>query len=1309
MRPSKRGRGVRARTLSLSLFVLGLVTAFTRNAAAADPLAVQKTAPLSDADRKTLLSERDRFDRESAALQAKGQYAEAMAAAEKMLAIERRVLGDMSADVAGSLDRIALCHVAREEFAAACKAFQEEVTILAKLHGEKDWHLANARTALKDAEILARSTPEVRREIVQAIRTNSQANALAAKGDFRRAIPLATKALETRRRIYGDQNVWTSQSLGTLATLYAAVGDYKHAEALGRQAIEIDRTVLGDDHVATAIALNNLAVLYRSMGDSRKAEPLFLQTLQVFKKVLGDKHPNTVQAQANLAMVYNSMGQYAKAEPLFRQALEIVKNSGKNPELAAQIRSGLALLCEATGRYDEAERLDLDVLEIRRKALGEKHPSTAESLNNLAGLYLSRGDFAKAEPLYQQALAIERQVFGENHPNTAMILLNLAGLYRLMGEYAKAEPLIRQTLAIRKKVLGEGHPDTGATLHSMALLYEAMGDYAKAEPLYRQAIEIDKKILGEDHPNTAADLNNLAHLSDLMGDYQQAESLYRRALQILRKTVGEYSPNTANTLNNLAKLYNQMGENAKAEQFYLKSLEIKQKVYGEQHADTAKTFNNLGFLYESLGDYEKAERFYLHAQEIFRKVLGENHADTARNLYTLAWVYRKMGNYAKAEALYRQALEIYQKVLGEKHPDTAKALGALASLYGATGDYTKAESLSRQALAIDEEHFDNCMRIRSEREQLALKSLLRSGLDGYLSLTVQAHVDAAEVYRHVLAWKGAIFMGQFANRALRHRPDLAPRFEQLEAISVRISNLALRDAKPEGRAAWERQIAELSDQKDALEAELSGKSAEFRQDQAVRRLAPAELQQILPERAALVDFLEYEHSSPPHSSKGPLTTERRLVAFVVRKGRPIERIEFGPVQPLAIAAEDWRRAILRGGGGEEPVAGGTVPQHQHPQHTLQKLLWNTLQSSLKGADTVLISPDGALNQIPLAALPGRKAGSYLLEEYNLAVVPVPQLLPLLLRTPTTNRESAAAAAEGSGDQSLLIVGDVSYGGSPGKSNKDLLADSRSTQRGQRAGSLQFAELPGSVTELATIEESFEQSFPKGKLHSLRRDKATESAFRAEAPACRWLHLATHGFFAPPNLASALAPQPKGNDPGEFARQGVSGSHPGLLSGVALSGANTRVAAGQDDGILTAVEVTGLDLERTELVVLSACETGLGHTAGGEGVLGLQRAFQIAGAKNVVASLWKVDDQATAALMRLFYHKLWADKKSPTVALREAQLWILNNPDQIPTLATVRGAKFDHIVQLPQGGKRPEVNKRSSPYFWAGFAVSGTGN
>jgi CHAT domain-containing protein len=155
-------------------------------------------------------------------------------------------------------------------------------------------------------------------------------------------------------------------------------------------------------------------------------------------------------------------------------------------------------------------------------------------------------------------------------------------------------------------------------------------------------------------------------------------------------------------------------------------------------------------------------------------------------------------------------------------------------------------------------------------------------------------------------------------------------------------------------------------------------------------------------------------------------------------------------------------------------------------------------------------------------------------------------------------------------------------------------------------------------------------------------------------------------------------------------------------------ANTPVAADQDDGILTAVELSGLDLGHTDLVVLSACETGLGQTAGGEGVLGLQRAFQIAGAKNVVASLWKVDDQATAALMRLFYHKLWAEKKTPTVALREAQLWILNHPDEIPMLAASRGMKFAKVVPLPDSGKRAQSPKRSSPYLWAAFVISGTG-
>jgi CHAT domain-containing protein len=336
-----------------------------------------------------------------------------------------------------------------------------------------------------------------------------------------------------------------------------------------------------------------------------------------------------------------------------------------------------------------------------------------------------------------------------------------------------------------------------------------------------------------------------------------------------------------------------------------------------------------------------------------------------------------------------------------------------------------------------------------------------------------------------------------------------------------------------------------------------------------------------------------------------------------------------------------------------------------------------------------------LGRIPLGALPGQKAGSYLLEETKLAVVPVPRLLPLLLEKPAESPGTAKPAAANADDQSLLIVGDVSYGGNPGKAEALVAASGRSALRGNRAGDLHFAALESTRSEMATIRDSFEKNFPDGKARPLRGDRATESAFRKEAPKYRWLHLATHGFFAPPSLASALAPAKY--DPqrgtGEFDRKGMAGSHPGLLSGIALSGANTPAGENDDDGILTAVEVAGLDLDKAELVVLSACETGLGSVAGGEGVLGLQRAFQLSGAKTTVTSLWKIPDQATMQLMQRFYENLWDKKLSKLDALREAQIWMLKEG---------RPRGLDVEDKSPQ----KTTSSRLPPRYWAAFILSG---
>jgi CHAT domain-containing protein len=269
-----------------------------------------------------------------------------------------------------------------------------------------------------------------------------------------------------------------------------------------------------------------------------------------------------------------------------------------------------------------------------------------------------------------------------------------------------------------------------------------------------------------------------------------------------------------------------------------------------------------------------------------------------------------------------------------------------------------------------------------------------------------------------------------------------------------------------------------------------------------------------------------------------------------------------------------------------------------------------------------------------------------------------------------------------------MVGDVDYGSDPGK--PQLLAEAT-----QRAGPFsEWSALSGTAAEIAAIGRRFKRTFPDSTLAELSEGQATEEAFREKVAKHRYLHVATHGFFAPEKIKSALAfaatDRLASAEP--FTGKPAPGIHPGLLSGLVLAGANRPADPDKDDGILTSLEVAGLDLGKVELAVLSACETGLGEVAGGEGVLGLQRAFQTAGARSVVASLWKVDDKATRQLMIDFYDNLWQKKMAKAEALRQAQLKMLRE-----------GAQDRGLVKIEQPvGK----DQRMPPYYWAGFVLSG---
>ncbi len=425
-----------------------------------------------------------------------------------------------------------------------------------------------------------------------------------------------------------------------------------------------------------------------------------------------------------------------------------------------------------------------------------------------------------------------------------------------------------------------------------------------------------------------------------------------------------------------------------------------------------------------------------------------------------------------------------------------------------------------------------------------------------------------------------------------------------------------------------------------------------------------------------------------------LPFEHRYAAFIIQHGQPIRRVDLGASVPIDRALDDFRARI----------------QHnadiQSAGFELATLVWTPLEPQLNGTTTILLAPDGDLNFLPWAALPDPIfRGHYLIERYTLATVSSGrQLLAQLRQLPST------------GPATLLAAGDVDYDradfGSPSAASTgtETFPAPVLVTRGNRApaSSARYSPLPATGTEASAAADAFARAYHE-KADILAGSRATKDKLSQLLPGHRYLHLATHGYFAPPSVKSATNLDPTTlttETASRLSRSDIEGFYPGLLSGLAWAGANKPPVdpdTGMIDigaGTMTAEEVGSLDLAGCELAVLSACETGLGRTAGGEGVLGLQRAFHLAGCRTVVASLWKVDDAATAALMTRFYEHLWGENLSPHEAMRQAQLEMLDG--RLPFGSSTRGIG----PPQPSDPKASRVYKQVHPRYWAAWTVSG---
>jgi tetratricopeptide (TPR) repeat protein/CHAT domain-containing protein len=1294
----------------------------------------------------------------------KGDYPRAETFYGEALVIRKKSLGENHPDYAGSLNDLAALYNRQGNYARAEPLLRQAAEIRKRALGEDHPEYARSLNNLAflyycrgdyaRAEPLYRQVLEIRKKALgeshpdYASSLSNLALLYWSQGDYRRAELPLRQAVEIQKKVLGESHPGYALSLGNLAWLYKCQGDYARAEPLLRQALLIRKKALGENHPDYAAGLNGLATVYEAQGEYARAEPLRHQALEINKKVLGESHPNYAISLHNLAVLYKCQGDYARAEPLYRQALEIWKKVlGEHHPSYATALVNLAWLYVAQGDYARAEPLYQQALQIRKKALGENHPDYANSLIHLATLYDDQGDYARAELLYRQALEIRKKVLGENHPEYAEGLNNLASMFAEKGDYTRAEPLLRQALDIRKRAGQENHPDYAVNLNNLAGLYDSQGDYARAEPLYRQALEITRKALGANHPDYARGLHDLAVLYNRQNDYVRAEPLYRQAQEIWKKALGENNPHYATSLSSLAALYNEHGDYAQAEPLLRRALEITKKVFGENHPNYANVLNNLAFTYDSQGAFTQAELFYRQALEIRKKILGENHPDYALSLHNLAGLYKAQGDYARAEPLGRQAVTIqfnqlettaaiqserqqlamlqvvrfyldqylastasndqfstsaYRLMLawkgivfrrerlaraGEQTPELAalfrqlqQVAGQLAKLAWATPDPQQAARWRESSARLSEkkEQLEAELSSRSAAFRRAKAASTLEDVQAALPKDVVL-VDFLESSREDLV-------------ALPQRGGLGVRFDQAGGETKITKVVAAGAAAQDGRLQADDLILALTDGAGKWTAtagkslqgvaDLMGGSVGTKVTLRIRRAQEQEPREITLTRAPL-----------PWQRKFDRKWELENVAFVVRHDGPVVRLNLGPAKPISDAIDAWRQTC---GASPQSVAAGRL---------LREKLWQPIAARIHDAKIVLVSPDGALNKLPLGALPGKDPGKYLIEEYPLAIIPTAQIIPEIVRGETHQPLSG----------NLLLVGNIDYDGHPAQAPSSPQEIGRETPR----GFVHFNRLPATQREVALIENLYHQDFGATGIRTLEEGRATKAAFLAQAGRYRYLHLATHGFFIQERLPTAVTQSQRGADHLGGMPGGLQAAelHAGLLSGLALAGANQAGRAGNiaavaedpgENGILTAEEIGAQNLDGVQLVMLSACETGLGKAAGGEGLLGLQRSFQAAGARAVVASLWKVPDEETKALMGAFYTNLWQKRLSPIESLRRAQLTMLRSYDA--RAGQLRAPDFSHTAALPTGGvaETPAAVRRSGlpPAYWAAFVLSG---
>lgn len=1065
---------------------------------------------------------------------------------------------------------------------------------------------------------------------------------------YRRWIGEATKR-------YGADGLITSLGYRLLAGNLEDQNQLKEAEGYWKRLLDINRTAMGENDDETLTAYGFLSSNYIKQGRPAEALPLRRAILAARTASKGERDPKTIVATSNLASVMSDLGDMKGAEALYRKALAAsLAVHGENHRETASGYGNLAVVLRSLGRFDEAAPMLEKALKIDEGLSGTTSADVALRHYNSAVNFGDMGRYAEASTSANKALDLWRTAKGDDSTEAALGYTAVAYSLGLEGRFGEADTAYRKALAIRTRLLGESHPLTGEAYNNLGLNMEKQGLPPSAiEPLVRKALDITRQSLGESSERTATMYANVAHNLNQQGRYTEAEPMYRRALEIQERVGGVNHPSYATTLINLAYNLRNDGRSEAAEPLMRQALGIFQAKFGDDNPETAWAYVSLGSTLGDMGRHAEEAEMTIKALEIRRRLLGENHPLTAvaYNSVGAALIRGGGANGDKAaEPYYRQSLAILQHSVGEAHIDTAHAYDNLASNLLRQGKAAEAEQAAAKAVAI--------VRRLNDQGAASRNAVALSGLDrrqanpdrglfttymnaafGLMSDTPGAAEQSQLQDRAFRAAQDAVSSAagravlQTAARGAAKTPQMAEAVRQEQDLAARANlidkNLlrALSDQKPV-------EAARLRGELDGVQAELADVSAlidkkypAYRQFVSPRPIGLAETQKALRPGEALLLMTEAANA---------------FHLFVVtpdavgwsRPGKEIDVIlkqisdlrcdvDFATCSAARKAELDALPATVKELEGHQRFDLDTA-------HALYKELIEPIEPLLKSTTRLYVASSGKLGDLPLAMLSATplpqgadladpdtlaRAG-WLADRYAFTSLPSVAALTLTREARAARRDTGfrgygapVLLGGDTGSRAAAGVGvfdGVSAAGSP-------LADPDALRR--------LAPLPGTKVELAAMANLFGASPASLTLDG----KATEAALRQDAvlSTSNIIAIATHGLLPDPGLG--------------FGEPGLVLTPPATPSDM-------------DDGLLTATEAARLTLS-ADWVILSACNTASAeNSGGGDSLSALARGFLYAGADALLASHWRVSDEATAVLT---VETLMARRANPDMSRAQA--------------------------------------------------------